>query len=315
MLVQLQARRPIILTSWARRCDWPRPTPRFAFGRCTRAENCWHPVFNRCLPPAPTAILGVVRIGLIGYGTIARRLVGLLEPQDAIDLIGVLVRDPAKRRDGAPPVCGSLDELLARGPKLVVEVGGHAALRCYGPPILRAGVDLLLVSVGALADPACERALVDAARLGNSQAIVASGAIGALDALAAAAVGGLTRVTHVTRKPARALLAPAEAAQLSSPRELFRGSARQGVLRFPESINVAAAVSLAGMGLDATEVRVVADPNIDRNTHEVIAEGAFGELRFEIRNVPTAENPRTGALVAMSILHCLRRRQAALVIG
>ena len=87
------------------------------------------------------------------------------------------------------------------------------------------------------------------------------------------------------------------------------------MVRFPESVNVAAAVSLAGIGLDRTELCVIADPTLDRNTHEVIAEGAFGELRFFIRNVPTAENPRTGELVAMSVLHCLRRRRAALVIG
>src|SRR5919204_356811 len=94
---------------------------------------------------------------------------------------------------------------LAR-PGLVVEMGGHAALACHGPPILRAGVDLLMVSVGALADPAVETAIVEAARAGRSQARVACGAIGALDAIAAAAVGGLERVTHTTRKPARTLL-------------------------------------------------------------------------------------------------------------
>jgi aspartate dehydrogenase len=256
-----------------------------------------------------------VRVGLIGYGTIARRLASFIEPQDAIDLVGALVRDASKPRGAAPPIFASVDELLATSPEVVVEMGGHTALRAFGPPVLRAGVDLVLVSVGALADPACERAITDSARAGRSQAIVASGAIGALDALASAAVGGLTRVTHVTRKPARALLDAVEAAGLSAPRELFRGSAREGALRFPESINVAAAVSLAGIGLDCTEVCVIADPSLERNTHEVVAEGTFGTLRFEIRNVPTSENPRTGELVAMSVLHCLRRRQAALVVG
>jgi aspartate dehydrogenase len=256
-----------------------------------------------------------VRIGLIGFGTIARRLVAMIESHDDIQIIGALVRDSGKPRGDAPPICQDLDELLARRPDLVVELAGHEALRCYGPTVLRAGVDVLLVSVGVLADPATASAIVDAARQGGSRAIVASGAVGALDAIASAAVGGLTRVTHITRKPARALLSPSEAAELSSPRELFRGTAREGVLRFPASINVAAAVSLAGIGLDRTEVCVIADPHLEQNTHEVIAEGAFGQLRFEIRNIPTPENPRTGELVAMSILHCLRRRNAALVIG
>ena len=134
-----------------------------------------------------------------------------------------------------------------------------------------------------------------------------------MDAIAAAAVGGLSSVTHTTRKPARTLLG--EGANLESACELFRGSAREGALRFPESINVAAAVSLAGIGLDRTEVKVIADPTVESNMHEVVAKGAFGELCFEIRNVPTEDNPRTGRLVAMSVLHALRRRQSRLVIG
>jgi aspartate dehydrogenase len=257
-----------------------------------------------------------MRAGLIGFGAIARRLMCLVEPEEDMQLVGALVRDLAKPR-AAPvvPTFASLEGLLAQRPDVVVEVGGHEALRTHGPSVLRVGVDLILVSVGALADPTFEAELVEAARAGGSHAVVASGAIGALDALASAAVGGLTRVTHITRKPARALLPAEEAVALTGPRELFRGPARRGVLRFPESVNVAAAVSLAGIGLDRTELCVIADPALDRNTHEVIAEGVFGELRFYIRNVPTQENPRTGELVAMSVLHCLRRRNAPLVIG
>jgi aspartate dehydrogenase len=256
-----------------------------------------------------------MRVGLIGFGAIAQRLLCHVRAEDDIQFVGALVRDASKPRDAAPPICRTVDDLLAQRPEIVVEVGGHAALRAHGPVVLRAGVDLLIVSVGALAEPAFECALQEAARAGNSHAIVASGAIGALDALASARVGGLDRVTHITRKPARALLPQDEADQLTEPRELFRGPAREGVLRFPESVNVAAAVSLAGIGLSRTELCVIADPALDRNTHEVIAEGAFGELHFFIRNIPTAENPRTGELVAMSVLHCLRRRQAALVVG
>jgi aspartate dehydrogenase len=256
-----------------------------------------------------------MRVGLIGFGAIAQRLLCLVQPDDDLDFVGALVRNPDRPRTAAVLIRATLPELLAHHPEVVVEAGGHEALRTFGPPILRHGVDLLLVSVGALADAEFEDTLLEAARQGNSRAIVASGAIGGLDALASAAVGGLTRVTHITRKPARALLPADEVQQLQEARELFRGSAREGVLRFPESVNVAAAVSLAGIGLDRTELCVIADPTLDRNTHEVIAEGNFGELRFSIRNVPTQENPRTGELVAMSVLHCLRRRGAALAIG
>ena len=254
-----------------------------------------------------------MRVGLIGLGAIGRGVVSLLDPSDRIEIVGAVVRDASKPRGEAMPrICSSLPELLEQRPEVVVEAGGHAALACHGPTVLRAGIDLIMVSVGAMADPAVERELVEAARAGDSQAIIASGAIGALDAIASAAVGGLDRVTHTTRKPAAALLAADQT--LDGPRELFRGSAREGAIRFPESINVAAAVSLAGLGLDRTEVCVIADPTVQRNQHEVVAEGRFGELRFEIRNIPT-DNPRTGRLVAMSIVHTLRRRRAALVVS
>src|SRR6476659_3103321 len=104
---------------------------------------------------------------------------------------------------------------------------------------LLGGRDLVIVSVGALADAALERELRMAARDGGGRLVVASGAIGALDALAAAAIGGLEQVKHTTRKPPRSLLPPEEADALESPRELFNGSARAAALRFPESVNVA----------------------------------------------------------------------------
>lgn len=257
-------------------------------------------------------------VGLIGLGAINQAVVALAKERRAagVELVGALVRDPSRARpEGNPATVAALDELLAMGPTVFVEAGGHDALRAHGPAVLRAGRDLLLVSVGALADAALERELRAAAEDGEAQMKVISGAIGALDALAAAALGGVTRVTHTARKPARTLLGSADAARLTRAREIFHGTAREGALLFPESINVAAAVSLAGIGFDRTEVRVLADPDIDRNEHEVVAEGAFGTFRFSIQNIPSAANARTGRLVAMSVLHALLQRRAALVIG
>ncbi len=254
-----------------------------------------------------------LRLGLIGLGAIGRGVLRLLTPADDVQVVGALVRNAS--RSAPLPLYDTLDELLARHPDVVVEVAGHEALRCYGARVLRSGVDLIMLSVGALADVDVEAELRESAAAGGSRALIASGAIGGLDALSAAAVGGLDRVTHTTRKPARALLSAEEAAKLREPRELFRGCAREGVLKFPENINVAAAVSLAGIGLDRTEVCVIADPALERNMHEVVAHGAFGELRFEIRGVPSEDNPRTGRIVAMSVVRTLRRMRAPLSIG
>ena len=257
-------------------------------------------------------------VGLIGLGAIGQAIVHLARQHAAaeVDVVAALVRDASRRRpDGNPPTVATIEELLALRPAVVVEAGGHAALRAHGPAVLRAGCDLIVVSVGALADPGLEEELRAAARASGAQARVASGAIGGLDALAAAALGGLTRVTHTTRKPAAVLLGPTEAARLTHAREVFRGTAREGALTFPESLNVAAAVSLAGIGFDRTEVRVVADPGIDRNHHEIVAEGTFGTFRFAIQNIPSEANARTAKLVAMSAVHALLQRRATLVIG
>ncbi len=260
----------------------------------------------------------VLPVGLIGLGAIGQAIVHLVRHADIaeVDVVAALVRDASRRRsDDNPPTLIAVDELLALRPAVVVEAGGHAALRAHGPTVLRAGCDLVVVSVGALADPGLEEELRAAARAGGAQIRVISGAIGALDALAAAALGGLTRVTHTTRKPATVLLGPVEAARLTQAREIFRGTAREGALAFPDSLNVAAAVSLAGIGFDRTEVRVVADPQVNHNQHEVVAEGMFGTFQFAIQNIPSEANARTARLVAMSAVRALLQRGAALVSG
>jgi aspartate dehydrogenase len=257
------------------------------------------------------------RAGLIGLGAIGSSVARILRDAHPghVDVVAALVRDPARVRATNVRRVATLAELLDLRPEVVVEVSGHDGLRAHGADVLRAGIDLITVSAGALADPVLCDVLLRAATEGKARIRIPSGAVGALDAIAAAALGGLDRVTHTTRKPARVLLPRDEAQALRAPRELFRGPARVGVIRFPESVNVAAAVSLAGIGFDRTELVVIADPQIERNVHEIAAEGAFGSLRFEIANVPTDENPRTGRIVAMSVVRALLDRRASLVIG
>jgi aspartate dehydrogenase len=256
---------------------------------------------------------GPRRVGLIGLGAIGRAVVTLAaEYRAELEIVAACTRRGAQH--GAVPVVSTLDDLLAFRPDVVVEVAGHVALREHGPRVLRNGCDLVAVSVGVLADTAVEQSLREAAVEGGSQLRVASGAIGALDALAAAAVGGIERVTHTTRKPARTLLGD-EAEGLTTARELFHGPAREAAFRFPESVNVTASVSLAGIGFDRTLVRVIADPAVERNIQLVEAVGAFGTLRFEIQNIPSAENSKTGRIVAMSIISTLRQPRLPLSIG
>lgn len=265
-----------------------------------------------------------LRVGLIGYGA-SGRVVGELLRDGAggpVDVTGVLVRDPAAYGADAAttgwPFVATLDDLIAGRPALVAELAGHDALRAYGEPLLRAGVDVLTLSVGALADDAFRAALLAAAEAVDARILVPSGAIAGLDAIGAAALLGLDRVEHRVRKPPRALLDGNDAARVEAggvPVELYRGPAREAAARFPANVNVVAAVSLAGIGLDATSAAVVADPTLTHNTHEVTADGTFGHLELRLQNRPSPANPKTGVLTAASVVRAIRRRTERLVIG
>lgn len=243
----------------------------------------------------------MLRIGFIGQGSIARAALTALGPN--VELCGYLMR--AGRGDGALAL-DRLDDLLARRPDIIVECAGHEAVRLYGADILRAGVPLMVVSIGALADPAVEDMLSLASLYSGARLILPGGAIGGLDALKAARLGGLTRVTYRARKPAMAWQgSPAEAvvtlASLTEPATFFRGTAREAAMAFPKNSNVAATVALAGLGFDETQVELVADPHSARNLHEICFEGADGAFRFEIEGRPSPDNPKTSLLTAHSV--------------
>ncbi len=202
---------------------------------------------------------------------------------------------------------------------LAVDCAGHAGLREHGEAILEAGIDLLTVSSGALADDALRTRLVEAARRGDACLTVVSGAIGALDALAAAAVGGLSSVTYRGRKPPAGWRgSPAEdkldLEALNEATVHYRGSARGAALEYPKNANVAASVALAGLGFDETEVELIADPGIAQNIHEIVAEGDFGRFEFRIAGDALPDNPRSSAITAMSVVRASLNRVSAFVI-
>ena len=272
-------------------------------------------------PPVAPPVLS---IALIGYGSVGRTVGRLVREGSAgpVRVVGVLVRDLERHREEAVasgwPFVDRLDALLDLGPVMVVEMGGHASLRQHGAAVLASGADLMTVSVGALADDVFRTELEATALRHRARILVPAGAIAGLDGIGSAATGGLDRVAHVIRKPPAGLLPPDEAtAVLASgrPRELFAGAARDAARQFPENANVVASVSLAGIGLDRTEVRVVADPGIVHNTHEIEAEGAFGTIEVRVRNRPSPDNPKSSAITGLSVVRAIRRLTQRLVIG
>ena len=208
-------------------------------------------------------------------------------PANGVSIVGALAR-PGRGEAARAKLCGidvveALDDLLARGPTLVAEVAGQSAVAEHGDAVLRSGIDCLVISVGALADPALFARLRSAAHDGNSRILLPAGAIGGLDAIAAMRVAGLTSVRYRSRKPPAAWRgSPAEQAvdldQLTRRTVLYKGTAGEAALLYPQNANVAAAVALAGLGFDATEVELVADPDAPGNIHEIEAEGVAGTL-------------------------------------
>lgn len=261
-----------------------------------------------------------MKVGLIGYGQIGRSVADAIRGGVAgdTDLVAILVRDPA-RGAGSPDesiVVTDPELLYTSDAEVVVEVGGHEAFRQHVANLLRAGKDVVTLSVGALADPAVFAEIERLTRETGHRVLIPSGAIAGLDMIAAAALAPLDTVTHTTRKPPRAFT-PEQMGTTDIPSEpllLFEGPARDGVGRFPENVNVAAAVSLAGIGLDLTTLRVYADPTVTRNVHEVEVTGHFGRLSIRVENEPSG-NPKTGRVVPLSVAKALRDMTAPIVIG
>ncbi len=263
-------------------------------------------------------------VGLIGYGGIAKDVVAALREAGAgVEIAGALCR-PGRAAQALAALPGidiveSLDDLLARHPAVVAEVAGQQAVAEHGPGVLRRGVDLMVISIGALAEPALLDRLKAAARDGDSRILLPAGAIGGLDAIAAMRVGGLHAVRYRSRKPPAAWRgSPAEKVadldKLDGRTVLYRGSAGEVALLYPQNANVAAAVALAGLGFDKTEVELVADPAAPGNVHEIEVEGVAGRFAIQLQGKPSRTNPKTSALAALSVARALINLQATIVI-
>lgn len=254
-----------------------------------------------------------MKLGIIGDGAISRYARGKAV-EHGHEITALLLRPQRIAEDSADGVLR-----VSMVPDLPVEIehmvdcAGHSALHAYGADILRGGIDLTTVSIGALADQSLLDELEQAAATGGSKLYLASGAIGALDCLRAARVGALTSVTYIGRKPPQSWKgSPAESrldldALRTGAATHFSGSAREAATQYPKNANVAAAVALAGIGFDDTQVELIADADVTENIHEIEATGEFGSFSFAIRGHSLAENPRSSALAAMSVVSSLEQ--------
>ncbi|MCL4765317.1 MAG: aspartate dehydrogenase [Hyphomicrobiaceae bacterium] len=269
------------------------------------------------MKPTTLAIAGLGAIGL----EVARRVdAGEI---DGLALTAVAARDTAKaQRSLAAFRCAPRLvplEGLAEAADVVVECVPAARFLAAAEPPIRLGRILMPLSVGALLG---HMHLVDLARETGARIVVPSGAILGLDAVRAVAEGNVHSVRLITRKPPAGLDgAPLLVEKgislegLSGPLLVFSGTAREAAKGFPANLNVSVALSLAGVGPDRTEVEVWADPAVTQNTHTILVRSDSSNLTMTIENTPSAGNPRTGVITALSVVAALRRLTSPLVIG
>jgi aspartate dehydrogenase len=264
----------------------------------------------------PALSIGIAGLGAVGLG-VARRIVAGI---DGLTLRAVAVRDADKARralDGAAVRYGTPED-LADDCDLVIESLPPALFRNVAIPAIDRGRLFMPLSVGQLLE---HWDLVERARAAGARILVPTGALIGLDAVRAAAEGEIRSVTMVTRKPPAGLDgAPHLVANgisvtgLDAPKRVFAGSARDGARGFPANVNVAAALSLAGIGPDRTQLEIWADPTIDRNTHRIEVDADVARFSMTIEGIPSA-NPRTGRIVAPSVVAALRGLVATLKVG
>jgi len=271
-----------------------------------------------------------MKLGLIGAGGMAATLLEALAAHAPrpLDHLAVLVRDRTKGEAllaahgelaRVASIHADLDGMLHAGAGVVCECAGHGAVREHGAAVLEAGRDLILASTGALADDALLLALRAAATRGGAQILLPAGAVGGLDALAAARLRGTPRVTYVGRKPpgawrgtkAEGLM---DLGALTAPATFYEGSARDAARDFPQNANVAATIALAGVGFEATRVKLVADPGIARNLHELEVESEAVRFHIRLEGVPSPANPKTSLTAGLSMARAVLNRDAVVAV-
>lgn len=262
-----------------------------------------------------------LRVGLIGLGAVTAPLAAQWRaggfPENVV-FVGALVRRPRPTSD--LPTVTTVEEFLALKPDYIVEGAGHGAVRAHVEPLLRAGLEVAVTSIGALIDDALRARLLEAANDGGGKLILPSAGIGGLDMLAGMAEGGIERATVTVRKPPEAWLGtPGETLvdlmALTEPAILFDGSVREGAPHYPGNVNISAAAAFAGAGLDKTRLVIVADPTVTNHVIDLEAEGVAGRLSFREDMRPSPDNPKTGIIVAMALAKTIRQRASRFVVG
>lgn len=264
-----------------------------------------------------------LRVAVVGLGAIGTRVVEALDRGiDGMVLAAVSAQHPDKHKIRLcklrrPPVFLPI-EALAEVADIVVECAPSKLVRSTVEPFAASGKIAVVLSAGALLE---NEDLIETAKQRGGQIVVPTGALIGLDAVTAAAVGKIHSVRMLTRKPIRGLAGAPYVVEnkidiegITEAQKIFDGTAREAAKGFPANVNVAVALSLAGIGPDLTRIEIWADPALTRNTHRIEVESDSASFSMAIENIPS-ENPKTGVITALSVIAYLRKLRAPLRVG
>ena len=260
------------------------------------------------------------RVGLLGCGAIGTQI-ALAIDSGKVPATLTHVYDGSKEASSSlveklttKPVIVENPHLLSSNPiDIVVEAASQDAVKDVALSVLQNKKDLMIMSVGALLDESIYEILSDACKDFKKTIYLPSGAIAGLDGIKSVK-DELETLSITTTKHPRSLKgakffenSKIDLDSLESETIVFQGNAKEAVSLFPANINVAALLSLTGIGSEKTKVKIVADPKTDKNTHHIEAFGKFGKMTFTIGNYPDSNNPKTSRLAILSAVETLRK--------
>jgi len=262
-------------------------------------------------------------VGCGSIGSVLARAVNDMKEVESIYLLDTVTDQAEKLHDeiARSQILSNIAD-IPEDVELVIESASQDAIREIGTTILHRGIDLMIMSVGALMDDDFYHELIEVAQRTSTTIYIPSGAIGGLDVVNSAALGEIYELSLKTSKPPLGLKniafivdAGIDVEKIERPTVVFDGNPVEAIRKFPLNINVSSILTLAGPGKEMTRVRIIVDPDIERNVHEISMRGEFGAMRCTVQNKPHPENPKTSYLAALSAIALVKKIVGVVSIG
>lgn len=270
----------------------------------------------------------MLKIGIVGCGTIGTYIckaidAGLLnaELHSVYDRNHKNIEKLMESLTNLHPIFLKVEEMI-KHIDLLVECASPKAVHEVIPPALNAKRDVMILSAGAFADEKLFNNIYEIAYQNNCKIYLPSGAIAGIDGIKSASIGPIYSVTLTTQKPPEGFNGAPYIIQnkikldnIKTKTVIFEGKASEAVKCFPSNINIAATLSLASVGFEKTNVKIIVNPTLTHNVHEVVLEGIFGKLTTRVENVPSPTNPKSSYLASLSAIATLKKILDPLQIG